>query len=1024
MSLFKKFFFSMESAAVLLIIFAISSGVATFIESIYNTQTAWALVYGAGWFALIQLLLGINLIYNMFRYKLFTCKKLPAAIFHMSFIFILVGAAATRYLGFEGQMHIRENDFSDEIITSQSHLQLKAIDANETVSVSRPVYVSSTGFNKFSLSLQIGGKKATLSYDKLIPNAADMWVESKDGEPVLEIMFSNDENSKTVTLLSGDSVEVGDVSFTFNDKPKQKKFINITLENGEFFIDTNVDLHYMKMADMSKGDISKNKKIKFANLSLYSFDGINFAPKTMLASAVRSVKQLQGNAEGNDAILAKLNYNGETKEVYIFNAEPTKRLMVGGVAFGVAWSPVDIRLPFRLHLNDFELARYPGSNSPMSYSSQIEVQNNKGDKIMDYQIYMNHVLDYDGYRFFQSSYDLDEGGTILSVNKDPGKIPTYIGYFLLGLGLFLNILNPYSRFRKLARSISDSNAKSLAVIFMFAFGLFCGNLHAANVPYIDANHAKELSGVIVQSQDGRMKPFDTVSHEILNKLYRSDKFDGIEANRVVLSMMVNSSYWRTVPIIKVSDNRLRNILGLTLNQKYASFNDFFGENSKGEFEYKLIKYSELANRKSPATRNQFDKDVIKADEKLNILYMVFMGELFRVIPKQDDANHTWYSPTGVLMQFSGDELKNVSSMLENYFTAVANAQSTNNWTDATKALDVIIEYQKKYGHKVYPSDKKIEIEMAFNKYKIFENLTPVYLISGLALLIVVFVRMVKPKLKISTVFFIFYLINIIAFVAHTIGLGLRWYIAEHAPWSDSYESMIYIAWALAFSGIVFSRKSAISLALTSILAGVTLFVAHLSWLDPQITTLAPVLKSYWLTIHVSVITASYGFLGLCSLLGCFTLVLFALHGKKENIELSRNILEATRINEMAMILGLSLLVFGNFLGGVWANESWGRYWGWDSKETWALVSILVYAAVVHMRFIPRLNSQFSFAVASMFAYLAIIMTYFGVNFYLTGMHSYAAGDPVPVPNFVWIGLSIMVLLCILAYRNSKYSKTL
>ena len=186
-------------------------------------------------------------------------------------------------------------------------------------------------------------------------------------------------------------------------------------------------------------------------------------------------------------------------------------------------------------------------------------------------------------------------------------------------------------------------------------------------------------------------------------------------------------------------------------------------------------------------------------------------------------------------------------------------------------------------------------------------------------------------------------------------------------------------------------------------------------MDPQITTLVPVLQSYWLTIHVSVITASYGFLGLCSLLGMFTLALFALQGGKEHKEISRNILEATRINEMAMILGLSLLTMGNFLGGVWANESWGRYWGWDSKETWALVSILVYAAVLHIRFIPKLNSQYAFAVTSMFAYWSIIMTYFGVNFYLSGMHSYAAGEPIPVPTFVWVGALLMVLIAVLAY---------
>ena len=283
--------------------------------------------------------------------------------------------------------------------------------------------------------------------------------------------------------------------------------------------------------------------------------------------------------------------------------------------------------------------------------------------------------------------------------------------------------------------------------------------------------------------------------------------------------------------------------------------------------------------------------------------------------------------------------------------------------------------------------------------------------------------MIKPKISIKWLFNVVYGVNILAFLLHTFGIGVRWYVAEHAPWSNAYESMIYIAWALSLSGIVFSRQSPIAMALTSILTGITLFVAHLSWMDPQITTLVPVLQSYWLTIHVSVITASYGFLGLCALLGFFVLVLFIVRGKNDNSEISRNILEATRINEMSMILGLSLLTMGNFLGGVWANESWGRYWGWDSKETWALVSILIYAAVLHVRFIPKFNNQFAFAVFSMFAYWSIIMTYFGVNFYLSGMHSYAAGDPVPVPDFVWISMLVMAIAAIAAYFRRPLKET-
>ena len=487
----------------------------------------------------------------------------------------------------------------------------------------------------------------------------------------------------------------------------------------------------------------------------------------------------------------------------------------------------------------------------------------------------------------------------------------------------------------------------------------------------------------------------------------------------MLSIMVTPDFWRNEKIIALGQSKeLKKELGVDENARYASFDEFFKATKDGGSEYKLTKFAEIANRKHPGSRNTFDKDVIKIDERLNVFYMIFIGEIFKIFPKQDDPSNSWYSPASAMMYFSPKEAELVVGMMREYFSAVDAASKDNDWSKADAALEKISAYQHKYGSAVMPSEKKIDIEILFNKFQVFDRLTPIYLLAGLALLLFVFVKMLAPKVQINGIVKAVYIINLLAFLAHTAGLGLRWYIAEHAPWSNAYESMVYIAWALGLSGIIFAKRSPIALALTSILAGVTLFVAHLSWMDPQITTLVPVLQSYWLTIHVSIITASYGFLGLCALLGGFTLLLIILQNKKKpNAEIARNITEATRINEMAMILGLSLLTLGNFLGGVWANESWGRYWGWDSKETWALVSILVYAAVLHMRFIPKLNNQYAFAVASFFAYWSIIMTYFGVNFYLAGMHSYAAGDPLPVPDFVWISIAIMIAMSVLAFTK-------
>jgi cytochrome c-type biogenesis protein CcsB len=289
-------------------------------------------------------------------------------------------------------------------------------------------------------------------------------------------------------------------------------------------------------------------------------------------------------------------------------------------------------------------------------------------------------------------------------------------------------------------------------------------------------------------------------------------------------------------------------------------------------------------------------------------------------------------------------------------------------------------------------------------------------------------KMLRPKSSIKLVVRFFFIVILLAFLAQTFNMGLRWYVSGHAPWSNGYESMIYISWALMLAGLIFSRQSIMSLSLTAILSGVFLFVAHLSWMDPEITNLVPVLKSYWLMVHVSVITASYGFLGLNALLGFFTLLMFIMLSSDpknpRNANIQRSITEATRVNEMSMILGLMLITLGNFLGGVWANESWGKYWSWDPKETWALVSILVYAAVVHMRLIPKLNGQFAFAVASTIAYASVIMTYLGVNYYLSGMHSYASGEPIPIPQWIYWVVAIVLITIAIAFTKRKYSKRL
>ncbi|EAH4946008.1 cytochrome C biogenesis protein [Campylobacter jejuni] len=1064
-------------SVVLFLLFALFCALATFIESAYGTPTAWAMVYDTFWFEYIQLLLGINLLCGMFRYKMFGLKKLPLMIFHISFLFILVGSAMTRYAGFEGILPIREHTQNSLIESSKTSLRISAIKDGERYSAVNDRYIGNLPFaNSFKLKLNLGDDQAVLKYKDLILNAHYTYKENNNSDPLLVLMLSQKGSQGVdVKFEKGEVKNIEGVNFAFMNDNVKAPFVkideNLTLSSSE-------NLHFLSMLDGQNLDLKIGEKANAKERRLYEIKDISFVVKaaslhaqealegsnrpqdesfwlwfksawlevgrTMLISTFGEPQNWKNslllhfkdfalsnenkNLEltGSNALKLELSYKNESKEFYIFEYNKPIMIELAGQKFFISWALSYEQLPFDIYLRDFVLDRYPGSMSPASYASEITVKNNNEN--FDYRIFMNNVLDYDGYRFYQSSYDQDEKGTVLSVNKDPGKIPTYIGYFLLCLGMFMNFLNPHSRFRTLARLINKDTLKHASVIIfilLLSFGsekTFAQDLNST-LPVVNTNHAKALATLIVQkSADGRMVPFDTLSREILEKIHQSDSYKGQNSNAVMLSMLVDVDKWQMEPFILMPQNQavrdaIANILEIP-STKYISYKDFFDENNR----YKLQKYVENANRKNPNARGVFDKEIIKLDERANVVNLVFSGELFKFIPVQNNPNNVWLAPFSAVTTLKGDEGHIVLALIQNYFSAVENAFKDGNWTRADEGLKFIKEYQEKIGYKVMPSKTKVEMEIFSNKAEIFVKLAPVYLIAGFLLLILVFSKMVVPNLKISFIFKVVYVLNVLAFVIHTVGLGLRAYLSGHAPWSNGYESMVYIAWALSLSGIFFSRKSPIALSLTSILSGVVLMVAHLSEMNPQITNLVPVLNSYWLSIHVSVITASYGFLGLCALLGIFTLFLMCFLKKdgKYNLNILRNITEATRINEMAMIFGLCLLTVGNFLGAIWANESWGRYWSWDSKETWALVSILVYAAILHLRMIPKYCNQFVFALWSMFAYWVIIMTYFGVNYFLTGLHSYAAGEAAQIPNYVYWGFALMVVLALFARRKRNF----
>ena len=491
-------------------------------------------------------------------------------------------------------------------------------------------------------------------------------------------------------------------------------------------------------------------------------------------------------------------------------------------------------------------------------------------------------------------------------------------------------------------------------------------------------HAEKFSEIVVQDLKGRMKPVHTLSREIMRKISRKENLDGLNADQIILSLFVNSQAWSDVDIIKLGKHE--DILKkLGVSGDYASYKDFFNE--KGD--YKLRDEVRRIYDLNPKDRGVYEKEIIKIDERLNILSMVFSGNLLKVIPVENDINNTWIARHN--HGTDGHENHVATNFFNAYRTALKKGIQTNDYSDANTLINELKAYQIKHGVSVIPSASKINAEIFLNNFNIFNRLAAFYFILGLVFLFFLFLSVFKPNIKLKKIYKVLFILVIIGFILHTIGLGLRWYISGRAPWSNGYESMIYIAWTTTLAGIIFTRKSFGGLAATMILASTILLVSMMSFLDPEITPLVPVLKSYWLTIHVSLEAGSYGFLMLGAIIGLINLVLMILANNSNKERIKRIVTEMSYISELTIFGGLVMVSVGTYLGGIWANESWGRYWGWDAKETWALVTILVYAFILHMRIIPKLTGLFIYNVSTIFGLATVIMTYYGVNYYLSGL---------------------------------------
>ena len=1065
-----KILFSTRTMGVMLLLYAFSMAMATFVENDYGTAVAKALIYNCWWFELIMLILVLNFIGNIKRYQLTQRKKWPLLVFHLAFIIIFIGGYITRYISFEGSMHIRQGESSNSVVSDATFFKVQigkddqalAYDDVPAILISNHVPAYLKPFKKtFTSEYDYQGQRVKMKIVDFYARAQDSLVRKASGKPTLHLVVLENGKRANKYIPSGTVQLLQNMLVSYNKETPGA--INLNDSNGELQISSPYEGNYMIMATQERKTVTADNVAQPFHLrSLYTYGGLAFViPEGPVNGHIMYYEGDKRTHEHDlDLVKVEVQTPSAVDTVSFYGGRGMTNFQhqseIGGLRISLAYGSKIYQTPFSLKLVHFKMEKYPGSNSPAAYSSDVMVQDAAGER--PYKIFMNHVLDHSGYRFFQSSFDEDEQGTVLSVNHDEwGTNVTYLGYTLLFLGMFVTLFWKGTHFSKLNEQLrSLSKSKALLLLFFFlplgsafsqeidmhgtdgtkhdhshemhdhsqdvnavAGGLPAKNADAkqfASSVKIDQQHADRFGYLLVQNIDGRIEPVNTMALEILRKLFHKDRFYSLNANQFFLSASTTPGNWINVPLIKVRSKGGPDLLKAVHAdaEGYASMVNLIRLKPEGTPEFILMEDYLKAFSKKAADQNSYDKDLIELNDQLQAMGQLVSGQYLRIAPVIGDANHTWKALT-----VGESDSTSTLAAVTRYFKAVNQGEVSGNWAAADFELNGLKATQQKYGKEVVPSEAKIKWEVSYNSWNIFLNLMITYALLGTLILALAFLKLFKNSKVLDRVVTGVLLLIAVAAILQGIGLGVRWYISGHEPWSNGYEAVLFISWIGVLAGLFMYRNSNAFIPAAGCLIAVILmgFAHGGSQMNPQITPLVPVLKSYWLMIHVAIITSSYGFFGLSALIGTVVLVLYVIDNKKISAKVKSSVMELTIVNELSLTVGIFLLTVGTFLGGIWANESWGRYWSWDPKETWAFISVIVYAFILHVRLIPGLRSKYLFNLLSLVGFSTIIMTYFGVNYYLTGLHSYAKGDPVPVPSWVYITVAMVFVLAVVSYKR-------
>lgn len=619
------------------------------------------------------------------------------------------------------------------------------------------------------------------------------------------------------------------------------------------------------------------------------------------------------------------------------------------------------QLPFTLHLKEFQIVSYPGTDAPLDYQSIIRVEQ-KAKATEEVVVSMNHIGNVGGYRLFQSSYDNDGLGVLLGVCYDPyGIAVTYLGYLLLLIGIVATLLSRQTQLRALYRKA----LQPLVIVAVLLLG--SGSAHAAQLQTVDRDIASQM-GTVSVLYNNRICPLNTVATDFVTKLTGSASWGGYTADEIFDSWMIFYSPWEQQKLIRIKGRDVQQLLGI--DGQWASYNDFWDE----YHEYKL---KDALDQLMMGQGNMDRKSLLEADEKFHVVEMFYRGQMLRMFPYVLDGQVEWYVPGSQVLprQIPVKEQFFIKQAMDYLTESIVTGQKERTFELIAK----IKLFQRDMLGDLLLSEQATQVELFYNCLS--SQKWPVFLTLTLSLLLCVLMS-VSSQLcrrrwfRLSSMAFVGLLIAWL-----TILLALRWWLSGHVPVSNGYETMLFMAWVLLVMAAFMQRKFSVLLGLGTVMAAFCLLVAMLAGGSPQLTPLMPVLTSPLLSVHVMTVMCAYALFALQVLLGVQALF---LHRRGNGAELQR----ITALSRLLLYPAVFLLTAGIFLGAVWANVSWGTYWSWDPKESWALIALMVYAVPLHSTSVSRFRQPVFYHVYMVCAFFTVVVTYFGVNYLLGGMHSY------------------------------------